>query len=204
MNQRISVIAGTVVVFMLLGWYVAFWRPATSHLSKAHATESAAQARQAVLDSQLARLVALERALPTSERELRASEPALPVSISVDTAIDQVNAIAVRDHISWTNEGQSVAGASSSTAGGSSSAGASASPSTTGSGNSTLDLTMDVSGTYAHMSTFITDLEHRPRLVVIDSLSYAPAQRLVAVTIAARAFFDSSPLPVIPKGFGGA
>jgi Tfp pilus assembly protein PilO len=203
MSRRIPLIAGGLVLVMFIGWYVALWRPGEAHLRVAHAAQAAALTKQEQLTGELAGLLAIQRKLPTLEGQLRSSEPALPTSVSVDTVIDQINATAVADKIAWTNESQS---AGSQTAGSAATAGASGSTGTTpssapsGAGTAqTLALTLTVAGTYPDMMRFVTDLEHRPRLIVLDSLAYTPGSGdQVAVQISARAFYDTSTLPALP------
>jgi Tfp pilus assembly protein PilO len=185
-TRRVPLIAGVLVVVILLGWYVAIWRPDAAHLSAARASEVTATAKRAQLDSELAGLLGIERKLPALEAQLQAGVTAVPATASLDTVIDQINAIAIADQIEWTTESQGAASAGSSTS--------------SSTGNSTLTLTLAVAGSYSNMTAFITDLEHRPRLIVLDSLAFAPGSGgRVSVSISGRAFYDSSPLPKLPK-----
>jgi Tfp pilus assembly protein PilO len=183
-KRRLPVVAGVLVAVLFIGWYVAIWRPASGHLRTAHAAIAAAQAAGVKLDGQRAGLLALQRTLPGLGAQLRAGEKALPVAASIDQVIDQINAICVRDAISWTDESQTLSAAATSTS---------------DAGSAVLALTLSVTGNYPNMVAFITDLGHLPRLIVVDSLDYAPGDgTAVTVTIAARAFYDSTPIPTAP------
>lgn len=185
-------IAGAVVVVLLLGWYVGAWRPAETKSKQAVASKAAAQVLHAKLAGQIAGLETLTKTLPGEEAKLRQDKIEVPATASVATVIDQISAIAVSDHIVWSSESQALSAASSSTATTTTVAG------TSGSGDSSLALTLDVVGKYLAMTKFITDLENRPRLIVIDTLSYAPGTGgVVTLTMAARAFYNPTPDPTI-------
>jgi Tfp pilus assembly protein PilO len=198
-------------------WFFAVWRPATSDLHRSVEARTVAITHRQQTDAQLDQLLALERAVPKTETELGQTVRELPAGPGVDTVIDQINAIAQRDAITWTNESQTLAAAGAATpstsgtatsssttaAGGSTAAPAAAAP--PASGSSTLSLTLDVSGSYVHMAHFIGDLEHLPRLVVIDDLAYSPQTgNGVGVSIGARAFYDPEPVPASPSSLGGS
>jgi Tfp pilus assembly protein PilO len=135
---------------------------------------------------ELESLRAVARRLPAAEALLQRTEISLPSAPQVDRVIDEINGIAVADGVAWTNESQSL------TTTGTSATGVG--------GGSVLGLTLDVSGTFAHVSRFLTDLEQRPRLIVVASLSYSPNAdgRGLALNIDARAYYDPSPIPVLP------
>jgi Tfp pilus assembly protein PilO len=210
---------------LLLGWYVAVWRPAGASARRAGAAGAAAKVLSRQLAGELAGLEALQRAAPAEEARLRQAELAVPTSASVDTAIDQINSVAVADGISWTDETQTL-----STAAGSTTAPASTSPATTRasaattrgtaagattaggtaagtstSADATLAMTLSVAGTYPAMTRFITDLQHLRRLIVIDTITYSPATSgAVTATMSVRAFYNTTADPVLPASASGS
>jgi Tfp pilus assembly protein PilO len=184
-NRRIPLIAGALVAAIAICWYLAFWRPAGGQFRAAQASELTAQAQQARLNTELASLISVQRQLPALEAQLRSSAAAVPTADSINTIIDQIDADAIADGISWTNESQSSAGATATSAGGS----------------TTLGLTLAVAGSYPNMLHFLAALVHQPRLIVIDSLVFTPAAGdQVTVAVTGRTFYDSTPLPKLPKG----
>lgn len=199
-------------MFLLLAWYVVLWRPAVSGTARAQAAKVTAEGKQITLEGQLAGLRALQRSLPSEEAKLRHAEIEVPATASVAAVLDQINAIAVADGITWTNETQSLGGAaavSQTTAATVAPAAQSTSSTTIASaasapvaaaGDLILALTLDVGGNYAAMTKFIADLEHAPRLIVIDTLTYSPGVgHVVKVTMTARAFYNPTATPAIPK-----
>jgi Tfp pilus assembly protein PilO len=212
-SRRIPLIAGAVVVVLLLGWYVIVWRPAASASKSAQASKEAAQVLQSQLAAQLAGLVTLQKTLPAEEAKLRKAEIEVPSSASEDTVIDQINSIALADHILWTNESQSLGTASSSAATTATTVAATATTTATTvasavastSGDTTLTMTLDVAGSYAAMYGFIVDLEHLPRLIVIDTIGFAPKSvQSVSATLSARAFYSNTPSLVMPTSPAGS
>jgi Tfp pilus assembly protein PilO len=193
MSRRIPLIAGALVVLLLLIWFVALWRPAVAESHKATASRTAAKALEITLGDRLASLVAQQKSLCSDETKLRQGQVAVPTSVSLDTVIDQINAIALADQISWTNESQSSDAASPS-------APPSSSGTVSSSDDSTLTLSLQVAGSYTNMAKFITDLEHRPRLIVLDTLSYSPGpSSAVTVSMTARAFYNPTASPMLPN-----
>jgi Type II secretion system (T2SS), protein M subtype b len=215
-NRRTPLIAGTVVIVLLLAWYVAVWRPAGTASTRAVASKAAVAVLRKQLEDGLAGLLTMQRTLPAQEAQQRLGETEVPTSPSVDTLIDQISSIASADQITWTNESQTL-GTASAAAVATTTATTSTSATTTGSSTSTVPMsatpasgdtplafTLAVSGSYPAMTKFITDLEHRPRLIVIDTLNYAPTGRAISVTITGRAFYNTTANPILPTVAGGS
>jgi Tfp pilus assembly protein PilO len=190
-NRRVPLLVALGLVIVIAGWYVALWSPQHAALKTAETKKAAAVSTQSQLSSQLGQLRALQRGLPADAAALQKSLSALPTAVSIDTVIDQINAVALSTGVAWTNESQSVTGAAS----------GSTTPPATGTattGLSTVGLTLTISGTYHAVTTFVSSLELLPRLVVIDTLQYSPSSTTVSANITGRAFYDPSPVPVIP------
>jgi len=226
MTRRSLLVALLVTAVLVVGWYVALWAPASSRLSSARAAEASAAQTQQVLEGRLASLVATEHELPAEEARLRRSLPALPTALAVNTLIDQIAAAATRSGVSWTNESQSVttpaatpaptpttttatkssgaATPSGSTAATSAASNPTAAAGTVPAGAAVLSMTLQVSGSYATLSAFITDLERLPRLLVLDSVQFSTRSSGagIAAAIDGRAFYDPSPVPALPAGTG--
>jgi Tfp pilus assembly protein PilO len=211
MSRRNTLIAAGVVVVLILGWYVVLWRPAVAGSNRASAAKDATEAQQVTLASQFAGLEVLQRTLVAQEVKLRQAEIAVPTTASLADVIEQLDGIAKSDRIVWSNESQSLgavlattaptttvaAPASSSTA---TTAVATAGIATPAAADSTLLLTLNVAGTYGAMTKYITDVEHLPRLIVIDTLNYSPATTgQITVSMTARAFYNPTPEPALPK-----
>ncbi len=195
MNRRLLLVAALLLVVVLGGWYGLAWKPGQARIASAHASDATALTKRAQLDSELGGLHRLQRDLPADQTTLAKALPALPVAASVPSVIDQIAQAARTTGVAWSNESQST-GTSASTSGSSAAAG---SVTTGGSGVSTLALTLQVTGSYKAVTSFVTLLTHRPRLIVVDTLSFAPSTSSVAITIGARAFFDPTPAPDVAK-----
>jgi Tfp pilus assembly protein PilO len=196
-SRRLPLLVALGLVIVMAGWYAALWSPQHSALKAARAKNTAALATQAQLSSELGQLRALQRGLPADAAALERSLPALPTAVSIDTVIDQINAVAVSTGVAWTNESQSVTSA----APGSTTttpAATTGSAGTAATGVSTVGLTLTVSGPYQAVATFISSLELLPRLIVIDTLSYSPSSSTVSADITGRAFYDPAAVPAIP------
>jgi Tfp pilus assembly protein PilO len=194
MNRRVPLVAAALAVVLVLAWYLALWKPETSHVSSARARTSAAKVRQQLLNGQLVGLLRLEKDLPSRTAQLNSTLPAFPEAVSIPAIIDQINRIAVSDHIAWTNESQSV-----STAAATSPTTAGRSTATAAGGSASVGLSLTVAGSYADMGRFVTSLERLPRLIVVDSLGYTPSSSdHLSAAITARAFYDAGAIPATP------
>jgi Tfp pilus assembly protein PilO len=189
-NRRVILLVALGLVIVIAGWYVALWSPQHRALKTAETKKTTALATQAQLSSELGQLRALQRELPADAAGLAKSLPALPTAVSVDTVIDQINTVAVATGVAWTDESQSVTGAASSTA-------AAPTAGTATTGLSTVALTLTVSGSYQAVAKFISSLGLLPRLIVIDTLQYAPSASTVTASITGRAFYDPTPVPTV-------
>jgi Tfp pilus assembly protein PilO len=209
-TRRIPLIAGGVIVVLLLGWYVAVWRPSGSHLREAQSSLAAAAIHERSLAASLGGLSALQRSLPSDVAKLRQAEAAVPSTPSIATLLFQVDAMARAEAITLTNESQSLSAVvaatptATTTEATTSSTTIAAAPSSTSS-DSVVTLSLQVTGSYSDMGRFITDLQSGPRLIVIDTVTYTPgAGSTVSVTMTTRAFYNPAANPVLPADNGGS
>jgi Tfp pilus assembly protein PilO len=190
MNRRISIVAGTLIVLLVAGWYLLLWSPQSSKLASARAADTKAVANGRQLELELAGIRAVINKLPAERAQLAGSLPVLPDNLDVDTLIDQIYQASHSSGVAWSNESQSITAATSAAATGS-----------TGSAPETVTLNLSVAGTYDQVSNFLTALEHRQRLLVVDSVTYNPSgSNTVNTTIVVRAFWDPTAVPAAQAG----
>jgi Tfp pilus assembly protein PilO len=194
-TRRVVLFGSLVFVLVIAGWYVALLKPEKHQFHVQQGRVATALTTRRELVARLAGLEALAKGLPADERALAKTVPAIPTTDSVDTVIDQINQVALATGVQWTEESQSIG---SGTTAGSTSTSSSAQTPTSGTataGLSTLSMTLSVTGSYQAVTSFVTLLQHRPRLLVVDSLTFDPSAQSVTATIGARAFYDTTPLP---------
>ncbi len=178
-TRRIAAVAGGAALLLVAIWYFALWHPQSKHLAAAHQARTAAEQQASTLDSQIGQLRALVRQIPTDNAHLSALSAGIPDLPSLDTALDQLHAVAVRSGVDLTSVGPS-----------------SPSPSQGGSGSAAsslpaITLGMTASGSPAQIAAFLEDLQNpsvMPRLIVIDRITLSSGGQTSA-QITGRIFF---------------
>lgn len=182
--RRITAVAGAAALVILAIWYFAVWTPQSKQLAAAHKAHAAAEAKVAQLDNQVVQLKSLEKQIPADEASLAVLEQNLPDNPQLDSALNQLNQAAVVAGVNLTTVGPSTpAGASGSS---SASAQKTAEPSIT--------LSLNATGGSAQVTSFLTQLSHMPRVLVIDHLTVSGASPQTAA-ITAQIFYAGQPTP---------
>lgn len=199
------------VVVILAGWYLLLWSPASSDLDKAKARKTAAEQRQAQVQSEITRLRAAQRNEPQNRAKLETLRTAIPDDPALGQFIIDVNDAATRAGIDFVSISPSlprapavVAAVTPTTL-----AGSTATTNTTVAGTvvtpaastapAEIAVTLQIGGGYFQVLDFLNRLDALPRLVVTDTLNMtADNFGRLTVGISARTF-----LRAVPAGYGG-
>lgn len=157
------------VVLVLLVWYAAIWRPATSRLRTARSVESQAAAQVAQDRAQIAQLKADAPEVAAAKAVLGHLTNLVPEDPALDQLLGYVRQAAAEAGVALTDVGTPTPAGwpGSAPVGPTSSAGP-----TTG-GPQSISVSLTVSGSSAAMLQLITDLGHEPRLFVVQTATIA-------------------------------
>lgn len=181
--RRIAVVAAAAALVVVAAWYLLLWGPQARKVALAHRARATAQAQVGQLRGQVGALQGLVRRIPADTASLKALEAALPNNPSLDSALLQLQQIAVSTGVGLMSVSPTPPAG---TAGGASSAPAPGGPSIT--------LAMSATGSYQQLTAFLSGLASMPRAVVVDRLSLSGTSKLTAA-ISARIFYAGGPTP---------
>ena len=157
-TKRIGVVTAAVAVVLVMAWYIALFRPQSSHLRTARSDYSAAQQQITQLQQQKVSLDAILREKPKDEATLAQLKTAVPTTPDLKTVLLQLHQLAVGSGVQLTVFNPSNPYASTG-------------PSGAGSSAKAVTLSMTASGPYPAMTAFFTGLAHLPRDITVDTVS---------------------------------
>jgi Tfp pilus assembly protein PilO len=179
--RRIATISAAAVIVLVAIWYVALWHPGTKHLAAAHQAQADAQQQVDQLNTQVAHLHGLVKEAPADKARLTQLETGLPDDPSLDTALDDLNRVAVSSGVTLSSVGPS-APADQTPGTGTASA---------SSGPQSIALSMAASGQPAQVIAFLQALTTMPRLIVVDQVGLSTGSSSAA-QISARIFYAAT------------
>jgi Tfp pilus assembly protein PilO len=182
--KRIGGVTAAIAVVLVAVWYAALIRPQRHDLSAAHKKYDAAATQASQLQQQVSTLQAVLRQVPADTAKLKVLDAALPTTEDLQDVLNMLHQSAVTSGVQLTSVAPSNTNSSSSSSGSSSSTG--------GSATKQIGLTMALSGQYPQVMTFITDLVHLNRVVVIDGATFSPnPTNGMTASLSARIFYAS-------------
>jgi Tfp pilus assembly protein PilO len=199
MTRKPLMIGVAAIVAVSLVWYALLWSPATNRLHAAEAAKASALATEASLSSQIAGLEVSARKLPAERAADAAVASELPATADIPGFIDQLTSVAEQTGVELTGLSQSVSAASAGTSGAAPAATSTTSGATEISGLGVLAVQFGVSGTYSQTMAFISAVEGLRRFVSIGTLGVSGTTGALNTTVSASAYFDTTPLPKVPK-----
>lgn len=177
-TRRIGAVTAAAAVVVTLIWYVALFRPQSSHLKSANSAYDQAATQIAQLQAQVSSLEALERQIPADKVKLAALTAALPRTSDLQDALDQLHGLA-------TGVGVQLAAVNPSTD-------ASSSSSSSASGVRTVKMSLNLTGGYPQMMAFINGLDQMTRTVVVDSAAFGTTpDGSLTTSLSTRIFYAS-------------
>jgi Tfp pilus assembly protein PilO len=194
--KRIGGITAGAAILLLIIWYIAVFRPQQHKLTNAHRQDAAAAQQVNQLQQQIVSLRTLEREIPADTARLKALDASLPQTEDLQDILNQLHQAAVTSNVQLTSVDPSTAAPvqSGSSSGRSSSASSSAGGSSTATPAGTtmqVGVSMTMTGTYAATMTFMSDLAHMNRIVVVDSASFSPSANggSIGTSLSTRIFY---------------
>lgn len=198
MKQHQKIVAAALVALVVVVgvWYVAFWRPETSHLATARADQAAEVSQLASEQQQLVQLQGEQPKVAQEKQTLAELVGMLPDGPSLDQLLRTivraarvsgvvVPSVGTPQPAGW-GAPPSAAPTSAPTA------------SATAPGPQSITVSLTVSGSNASILRFVTALDSQPRIYVVDSFSLAAPQSTGAVaalpqtSVTVQAFYESS------------
>jgi Tfp pilus assembly protein PilO len=186
-NERIAMVALGALIVVVIAWYMAFWRPETSHLKAARTSEAQAASQVASDQAQIASLKADAPKVAQEKAVLEKLVQAVPDGPSLDQMLSTINSAAVGAGVTLTDVGTP----EPSGWGGSYSSSAPA----VSSGAGSITLTLGVTGPQARVLRFVSALDSEPRLYVVSSFTLGnPSGTSGAMTtsLTVYGFFESA------------
>jgi Tfp pilus assembly protein PilO len=187
-TRRIISVGAAVAILLAAVWYFALWSPQSHSFKAAHAAQAAAEQQVGQLDSQVSGLRVLVHQIPADRAKLLQLDGALPDSPSLDSALLQLQQAAAASGVAVSSVGPAapagVGGAPSATASAAATAGGPA-----------ITLTINATGSYAQLLTYLGQLANIPRALVVDHLTISGTGRVLTAAISARIFYAGSPTP---------
>jgi Tfp pilus assembly protein PilO len=193
--KRIGGVTAAAAIVLIAVWYLSLLRPQQHKLAAANRQYAAAAKSASQLQQQVTSLQALERRVPADTARLKSLDAALPHTEDLQEVFTQLDQAATTSGVHLTAVSPSAptsVSASSSSAAGSSSAGSSSAGSVASavSGTQQVGVTVTLTGTYSATMTFMNDLDHMSRVVVIDGASFSPAPGgSIGTTLTTRIFY---------------
>jgi Tfp pilus assembly protein PilO len=163
MMRKVGLIALAGVLVVVAGWYIAFWRPESSHLQALKAQQTKAAANVSQLETQVAVLRVLQREVPAEKAALAKLDQDVPEGPSLDQLLDVLDHSANVAGVTLT----SISTPQPASWGGS----AGTSSATSGAGPESMTLSISVNGSNAGLLRFIAALDSAPRLFVVDNFA---------------------------------
>lgn len=173
--RRIGGVTAAAAVVLVLVWYLALFRPESSHLKAAHAQYTQATAQISKLQAEVRGLEALESQIPADKSKLAALTAALPRTSDLQDALNQLHGLATGTgvQLSAVNPTPDVGGTG-----------------TSAGGVSTVRMSLNLSGGYSQTMGFITGLDQMTRTVVVDSATFGSTpDGNISTSLNARIFY---------------
>lgn len=180
-TKRIYAAAGGIAVVLVLIWYVAVFRPQSSHLQAAHRAQAAADQQIGSLQSETASLQALLKQIPADTAKLAALNAAVPATPDLQDVLNQLNSLATATGVQLTSvsptpPATTTSGSSNSTAG--------------SSGPPSMKTSLTANGPYPAVYAFMAGLAQLQRTVVVDSISLSPGTAgAISANLVTRIFY---------------
>lgn len=152
-NAVIGVVAGALVV--VLAWYLLFYKPTSSDVSKTKGDLDSAQTQEQSLQATLARLQSLDKERPQQQATLDKLNAAIPATPDLAEFIFEANTAAADSGVDWLSIAPTPPAASP-----------------TG-GPSVIALNIQVQGGFFQVLDYLNRLENLKRLVVTQSINVA-------------------------------
>jgi Tfp pilus assembly protein PilO len=185
-QHKLPIAAGIAVLLIVAIWYVALWGPEGSRLKAARASEVQAVAQVASDQGQLAELQAERPKVAEEKTVLNRLVEGLPNGPSLDQIFGTINKAAEHSGVVL------VALQGSAPSGWGVAPGTVSGATATASGPDDIPLSVDVTGTPAHILHFVTALDANPRIYVVTSLTISPMLGVQSVALQVDVFFESS------------
>lgn len=195
-HERAALVGLGAAMVLVIAWYLALWRPEASSLRAARTTESQAATQVASDEGQIVSLRADGAQVAKAKAVLHRLVEAVPDGPSLDQMLSTINRAAASSGVSLTSVGTP-------TPSGWPVGSSGATTPTTGTGPSSISLSLGVTGSQAGVLGFIRALDAQPRLYVVSSFGLgtptaggAPS----STTLTVEAFFKSaaSGIPTFP------
>ena len=184
MKRQTMIAVGVAALVVVLGWYMFSYRPKGADLAEARKDAKTAEAQEAPLRTDLARLQALDRERPLREAELQRLVGLIPERDELAGFFISADEIATRSGLRWNNISASQPAAAA-----------------TAGQPSVIALSIQVEGGFFQLLDYLGRMERLRRLVVIDSIQVSPSggdeasgtSGNLAVTLSARMFTTALP-----------
>jgi Tfp pilus assembly protein PilO len=177
--KRIFGVAGLAALVLVVAWYLAVFSPQARDLSKAHKNHAAAEQKISQLQGQVVQLNALKAEIPADKAALSTLNAAVPNSPQLDDALRQLHAAAASSGVTLSSVSPSAPATNSA-------------GTTQKSSSPLITLSMSASGSYAQITTFLTQLATMPRTVVVTSLNIAGTGDHLTAQITANIFYTGA------------
>jgi Tfp pilus assembly protein PilO len=194
--KKIGGVTAAVAVVLIAVWYLSLFRPQQHELASAHRRDAAAAQQISQLNQQVTSLQALERDIPADTARLKTLDAAVPHTEDLQDVFNQLHQAATSSGVELTaispSAPTSLSGTGTSSASpsstSSSSSGTAASPAA---GTQQVGMTLVLNGSYGATVTFINDLAHLSRIVVVDGASFSPTGgSTIDTTLTTRIFYS--------------
>lgn len=180
-TRRMGGLTAGVAIVLTIIWYMALFRPESSHLAAAHRDYAAAQQQVTKLQGQVTSLIALEKQIPADSQRLATYDAAVPSNPDLQDVLAQLHNAAIASGVQLSSVSPAAPPSAHS--------GSSSSPS---GGPPSVQLTMSASGAYGQLMAFITQLTQMPRTVVVNSASIGQGTGgALTATMTATIFYAS-------------
>ncbi len=182
MKQIWGATAAAAAVLIVI-WYLAVFSPQKHQLANAHRSYTAAAQQVAQLDQQISQLEVVEKQLPADNARLKVLDAAVPHTEDLQDVLVQLHSAATSSGVELTTVSPSAAVSTSSSATGS------AATATAG-GTQQISMGLSISGSFAQVMAFMTDLMHLQRVVVVDTATFSPSTgSTISSSLTTRIFY---------------
>lgn len=195
MNRKDLLVAGGVAAVLTLGWYQFVWSSQGKAAAEARSDATAAQEQVTKLKGQVAALQRTKTELAASEGMAAQIVQAIPDTADTSALVKLLQGKAHDHNLTLTT-----------LTNGKLSAPTQVDPAAAATVASEMNLSLSLFGKYDDIVTFVDDLSHQPRLLVVDALTLSPTQSAakpgepqtledITATVSLRAFSSAAPAP---------
>lgn len=174
MSRRVSVIALVALVVLVGAWYGLALRPETKHITQLDAQRGQAEQQISTLQMQLDSLDIQKKHIGAYRTAMTKLQEAVPEGPSLDQLINTVVKAAKGSHVDLTSLSTPEPSQWAGVAGGA--------PAAAGAGPAALSVTATIKASDAGALSFVTTLEHEPRLYVISAIALGSAPKKPAAS----------------------